>query len=101
MLVDERVVGFILGHRVSREIVHVDANVIAPDVRGSWANVWLKLEATQGAIRWGIKKFVFASFDHYKDTRSFTDRMRGITVRKSVLMYRPLKPSHANVAGGE
>ena len=74
LLVDDRVVGFILGHRVSREIVHVDANVVAPEVRGSWANVWLKLEATQEAMQWGIKKFVFTSFDHYKDTRSFTDK---------------------------
>ena len=56
LLVDDRVVGFILGHRVARDVVHVDANVVAPEVRGGWANVWLKLEATRGGLQWGIKK---------------------------------------------
>ena len=90
LLIDERVVGFILGHRVERDVVHVDANVVAPEVRGGWANVWLKLEATRGGLQWGIKKFVFTTFDHYADTRSFTKRMQGVTVRTTVLMYRPL-----------
>ena len=93
LLVDDRVVGFILGHRVARDVVHVDANVLDPAVRGSWANVWLKLEATRGALQWGIKTFVFTTFDHYTDTRSFTERMRGVTVRTTVLMYRPLAPT--------
>jgi N-acetylglutamate synthase-like GNAT family acetyltransferase len=90
LLVDDRVVGFILGHRLARDVVHVDANVLDPAVRGGWANVWLKLEATRGALQWGIKKFVFTTFDHYADTRSFTERMSGVTVRTTVLMYRPL-----------
>ncbi len=91
LLIDGKVMGVILGHRVSREIVHVDANIVAPEIRGGWANVWLKLEATQGALQWGIKKFVFSTFDHYIDTRSFTDRLRGITVREMVLMHLPLQ----------
>lgn len=98
LIIDDQVAGFILAHRVSPEIAYVDANVVAPEVRGSWANVWLKLEATREAMRWGIKQFVFTSFDHYKDTRSFTDRMRGVTVRKSVLMYLPLVPAHVSDA---
>ncbi len=93
LLVDDRVVGFILGHRVARDVVHVDANVLDPAVRGSWANIWLKLEATRGALQWGIKTFVFTTFDHYTDTRSFTERLRGVTVRTTVLMYRPLAPT--------
>jgi GNAT superfamily N-acetyltransferase len=90
LLLDGQTVGFILGHRVARDVVHVDANVVAPDVRGGWANVWLKLEATREAIPWGIRKFVFTTFDHYSDTRSFTDRLQGVTVQTKVLMYRPL-----------
>lgn len=101
LVIDDQVAGFILAHRASREIAYVDANVVAPEVRGSWANVWLKLEATREAMRWGINQFVFTSFDHYKDTRSFTERMRGVTVRKLILMYLPLAPSHASVADGE
>lgn len=101
LVMEGRVVGFILGHRVSSETAYVDANVVATEVRGSWANVWLKLEATREAIKCGIKQFVFSSFDHYRDTRSFTERMRGVTVRKSILMYLPLAPSPVNAAGGE
>ena len=90
LLVDDRVVGCILGHRVARDVVHVDANIVEPEIRGGWANVWLKLEATRGALQWGIRTFVFTTFDHYADTRSFTERMQGVTVKTTVLMYRPL-----------
>ena len=82
--------GFILGHRTSREVIHVDANVLEPAVRGGWANIWLKLEATRGAISIGVKTFVFTTFDHYADTRSFTEKLQGATVRTMVLMYRPI-----------
>lgn len=90
LLVNGQTVGFILAHRAAQDIAYVDANVIAPEFRGRWANVWLKLEATQGAQQLGIKKFVFTSFDHYTDTRSFTDRFQGATVSAKLLMYRPL-----------
>lgn len=90
LLLENRVVGFILAHRVGKDVAFVDANVLAPDVRGGWANIWLKLEATRGAQQLGIKKFVFTSFDHYTDTRSFTERMQGVTVETKVLMYLPL-----------
>ncbi|QEG36403.1 GNAT family N-acetyltransferase [Bythopirellula goksoeyrii] len=95
---DDRIVGCILAHRKSHDIIHVDANIISPEVRGRWANVMLKLEATRGAAERGVKKFVFTTFDHYTDTRSFTARMRGETVRKQVLMYLPLKSSSETVA---
>jgi GNAT superfamily N-acetyltransferase len=90
LLVDGRVMGIILGHRTSRDVVHVDADVVDPVLRGGWANVWLKLEATREALKWGIEKFVFTTFDHYTDTRSFTEKLEGVTVRTMVLMYRPL-----------
>lgn len=101
LLLGDRVAGFILAHRVSQEVMYVDANVLAPDVRGNWANVWLKLEATRGAIESGIKKLVFTTFDHYRDTRSFTDKLQGTTVWKSVLMYHPLGPSPPCVGESE
>jgi N-acetylglutamate synthase-like GNAT family acetyltransferase len=98
LTVNDRVVGFILANRISREVAHVDANVVAPEVRGGWANVWLKLEATREAIKNGITTFVFTTFDHYKDTRSFTERLDGVTVRISVLMYLPLLRPQSLVA---
>lgn len=88
LLVDGRVKGCILAHRVAADVAAVDANILDPSVRGGWANVWLKLEATRGAIRLGIKTFQFTTFDHYTDTRSFTEQLGGTTTRITHLMFR-------------
>jgi GNAT superfamily N-acetyltransferase len=90
LLIDGRVKGCILAHRLAQDVAAVDANILDPGVRGGWANVWLKLEATRGALRLGIKTFQFTTFDHYTDTRSFTQRLGGETTRVMQLMYRPL-----------
>jgi len=91
LLVNDRVKGCILAHRVAPDVAAVDANIVDPSIRGSWANVWLKLEATRGAIGLGIKSFRFTTFDHYSDTRKFTERLGGITIRTTYLMYRPIQ----------
>jgi hypothetical protein len=90
LLVDEKVQGCILARRKDRNTATVDANVLHPSVRGSWANLWLKLEATRGALRLGIKNFEFTTFDHYADTRRFTEKLGGTTKRTTVLMFRPV-----------
>jgi hypothetical protein len=91
LMIDNKVKGCILGHRKDAYTIVVDANIVDPGVRGGWANVWLKLEATRGAIRLGIKNFEFTTFDHYADTRSFTKKLGGATTRTSVLMCRPIE----------
>ncbi len=90
LMVGDRVAGCILAHRKSRLVAGVDATILIPEVRGGWANVWLKLEATQGALSLGITHFHFTSFDHYADTRRFTKLLGGVTTRKWALMYRNL-----------
>ena len=90
LAVDGKIKGCILAHRRDRDTAIVDADIIDPSIRGGWANVWLKLEATRGAISLGIKNFQFTSFDHYVDTRSFTKKLGGETTDVSVLMYRPI-----------
>lgn len=87
---DGRVVGCILCHRRSQTVAVVDANVVAPELRSGWANVWLKLEATQLALALGITHFHFTSFDHYADTRSFTAKLGGVTTRRWAMMQRQL-----------
>ncbi|MCG8436364.1 MAG: GNAT family N-acetyltransferase, partial [Gammaproteobacteria bacterium] len=72
LMVDDKVMGCILAHRKSKDVASVDADIIHPSIRGGWANIWLKLEATQGALSLGIRDFHFTSFDRYEDTRSFT-----------------------------
>jgi hypothetical protein len=95
LLVDGRVVGCILAHRKDAETAVVDADIVEPSLRGGWANVWLKLEATRGALRLGIKNFEYTTFDHYADTRSFTKKLGGVTVETKVLMIKLLPESTA------
>jgi N-acetylglutamate synthase-like GNAT family acetyltransferase len=90
LLVDGKVVGCILAYRKDSDTAIVDADIVDSSLRGGWANVWLKLEATRGALRLGIKNFEFTSFDHYTDTRSFTKKMGGVTTRTTLLMVKPL-----------
>jgi hypothetical protein len=90
LYVDDKVRGFILGHLTGRHTAVADANVLHPSVRGGWANLWLKLEATRGGLRLGMKYFEFTTFDHYSDTRRFTEKLGGTTLRTKVLMFRPL-----------
>jgi N-acetylglutamate synthase-like GNAT family acetyltransferase len=90
LMLGDRVAGCILTHLQPERIAVVDANIVAPDLRGNWANVWLKLEATRGALAIGITRFHFTTFDHYTDTRTFTEKLGGAVARKRVLMHRPL-----------
>lgn len=91
LTIDGATRGCILAHRADRETAIVDANILDPAIRGGWANIWLKLEATRGALSLGIKQFKFTTFDHYGDTRSFTEKLGGATTRYSYLMMRDLR----------
>jgi hypothetical protein len=71
-------------------VATVDAAIVAPDLRGGWANVWLKLEATRAARTLGVSHFQFTTFDQYSDTRRFTAKLGGSATRRWALMYKPL-----------
>lgn len=86
LLIDGNVVGCILAHRESKDVAVVDANILHPDVRGGWANIWLKLEATRNALELGIERFIYSTFDHYADTRIFTEKLGGVETRTTLLM---------------
>jgi GNAT superfamily N-acetyltransferase len=90
LLVGDQMVGCLLAHRESRQAAIVDANVVIPKYRNGWANLWLKLEATQGALSLGITQFLFTTFEHYADTRSFSEKLGGAVTKKMVLMHRRL-----------
>jgi GNAT superfamily N-acetyltransferase len=92
LVVGDKTLGCILAHRYDEETAVVDADIVDPSLRGGWANVWLKLEATRGAMRLGIKRFQFTSFDHYSDTRNFSAKLGGAVTQTTVLMMRPLRP---------
>jgi hypothetical protein len=92
LVIGDTTLGCILAHRHDEETAVVDADIVDPSLRGGWANVWLKLEATRGAMRLGIKRFQFTSFDHYNDTRSFSAKLGGAVTKTTVLMMRTLRP---------
>lgn len=94
-----KVVGCLLARRQDRETALVEANIVDREVRGGWANVWLKLEAARGAQSLGIKKFVFRTFDRYQDTRAFTEQVGGKRLRTQLLMHRPLEVCGERPAG--
>lgn len=90
LLVDGRVQGCVLAHRVAKYTAKVDANIVAPELRGGWANVWLKLEAARRALTLGIREFTYTSFDRYTDTRSFSKKLGGRIARRTALMARKI-----------
>ena len=90
LMVGEQMAGCLLAHRGAQRVAIVDANIVIPEYRNGWANAWLKLEATRGAISLGIDQFQFTSFDQYADTRSFAAKLGGVITRTLVLMHRPL-----------
>jgi GNAT superfamily N-acetyltransferase len=93
LLIDGRVMGCVLAHRVDKHTARVDANIVDPSLRGGWANIWLKLEASEHALALGIRQFKFTSFDHYMDTRSFSEKLGGTIVSTTALMVRPFGPT--------
>lgn len=97
LLVTGEIKGCILAHRESADLAVVDANILDPSVRGGWANVWLKLEATRGAARLGIERFEYSTFDHYTDTRAFSEKLGGVEKRRMLLMHYPLSAAARGV----
>lgn len=91
LLVGDQIKGCLLAHRVAMHRVCIDANIVDPQLRGGWANVWLKLETLRSGRSLGAREFVFTTFDRYTDTRSFTTKLAGTTVRTMVLMVRSIR----------
>jgi GNAT superfamily N-acetyltransferase len=90
LLVGEKAAGCLLAHRQSEHVATLDANILAPEFRSTWANAWLRHEAIQDAAALGITRFHFTSFDKYADTRAFTEKLGGATTHRRALMYRRL-----------
>jgi hypothetical protein len=91
LVVDDKVRGFLVGHRQGADTMVVDANIVDPEFRGGWANVWIKLESARGVLRLGIKNLEYTTFDRYEDSRSFTKKLGGVTTGISMLMHRPIE----------
>jgi hypothetical protein len=90
LLIDGKVKGCVIGQQKDADTMVVDANIVDPSVRGTWANIWLRLATARGVAQLGIKNIEFTTFDHYGDTRSIAKKLGGVTTSRSVLMFRPL-----------
>jgi hypothetical protein len=100
VVIDNIVKGCLLGHRKNADTMVIDANIIDQSIRSGWANVWLKLEAARGVLHLNIKNLEYTTFDHYADTRNFTKKLGGVTLRTSALMSRPIaRTTHLSTAG--
>ena len=86
--IDDRIVAAVLARRIAERAIMVDAIVVAPEARGGWANLWLKLEATRRVIPHGVTHLYFTTFDRYTDTRRLVRKLGGRTTRAMALMYR-------------
>lgn len=86
--IDDRIVAAVLARRTVEHVIMVDAIIVAPEARGGWANLWLKLEATRRVIPHGVTHLCFTTFDRYTDTRSLVRKLGGRTTRSMALMYR-------------
>lgn len=84
------VVGCLLGHRLSERAFVIDAVIVDPPLRNGWANLLLRCEAAQRVKHEGASHIQYTSFDHYTDTRRFTQKLGGVTLRRFALMYRPI-----------
>jgi GNAT superfamily N-acetyltransferase len=82
-----RVAGAMLGSPVSADVGFVEVNVVDPMLRGGWANLWLKLEATRDARDEGYNAFLYETHEQHVDTAGLTRRLGG-TVVPRVELYR-------------
>jgi len=88
----ERVVGVMLGRPVHAHTALVEVNVVHPAVRGRWANVWLKLDATSRARDLGLTTFIYETYQHHADTAKLTSRLDGVLAPR-VELYRIIATS--------
>lgn len=94
IVIDHRIVAAVLARRISQPAIQVDAIIVAPEARGGWANLWLKLEATRRVIPHGVTHLYFTTFDRYTDTRRLVEKLGGRTVRTTALMWRLIDESN-------
>jgi hypothetical protein len=82
-----------LARPVKDDVVWVEVNVVHPSVRGRWANVWLKLDATRRARDLGFKTFLYETYEQHADTAKLTSRLEGVLAPR-VELYHVIASNH-------
>ena len=89
-MLGEHVVGFTLGRVRPGGVCEFDANVIDPSLRLGWANLWLRLEASEYNLGRGIHTLRYTALQQHTDTHMAGQRMGARLVRTLVQMRREL-----------
>jgi GNAT superfamily N-acetyltransferase len=92
LLRDGRTVGFTLGRVQPDGVCSVDATVLHPAHRLSWANLLLRLTAGRLLMSRGVTTARFQSCEQHADTRKFARHTGAVLKREQWLMFRVFAP---------
>ncbi len=70
-------------------VIFTHGVVVAPALRGRWANVWLKYDGAERSAAAGVRTIVHRAHEHHADTRRLNGRL-GFTTRSLVQPYRTI-----------
>jgi GNAT superfamily N-acetyltransferase len=94
VLVDGHVMGFTLAQVLAGGMVLVDSTVVDPQLRGGWANLWLKFAGVSECRDMAIHTVVYYTYDNHSDTRKLS-RQVGAVSRQLVEPYQVLQHGDA------
>jgi GNAT superfamily N-acetyltransferase len=89
ILQNDRIAGVSLGHLIDNGVGVVEAVIIDPPFRGTWASVFLRRESWSRCAAAGIHTLLYYTQERHRDTRRFVAKA-GTTIRDYVKRYRRL-----------
>jgi hypothetical protein len=98
LMCGEQMMGFTLGWFPDPTLCEVAANVLRPQVRLGWADMFLKYAAFERVTARGVKRFRFCTAEKHTDTRRSFDWVGGGTTRVEGRMQTPCRPAPARAA---
>ncbi len=76
-------------------VPEVDVNVVAPSLRGGWANVLLLERATRNGLAAGATRFRFRCEERVRDTMNLAQRMGAALARTTLEVCVPIERPHS------
>lgn len=87
ILLDGRVAAFILTLPIGDGVGLIESTVVAPSVRGRWANLWMRVAGARRCLELGLHTVLYYTYDRHGDTRKVAQRLEGVT-RQLIEPYR-------------
>jgi len=95
LMLDDRVIGFVLSREVEPDVVMTEAAVIIPEFRFDWANLLLKRAAAEQSVRYRRRAARFIAYDRHADTRKLARMVGADVIEDRVVPYKVLKQEGA------